>query len=144
MRHFPIRSHTDEQLGLVDADGVPAYVPPNPFNWPRATLGPRKQPAPRAIELPAVESVEPDPLGEIVTPKQLTAIYREHFRKFDSHLAAARHYHVSKGRISQLVTGRYLNCRRVLGALGIVQVQGVFRRVAIGIQRDGEIYRRVL
>ena len=128
MRHFPIRSHTDEQLGLVDADGVPAYVPPNPFNWPRATMGPARLPERREIELPAVE--EPD-LGDIVTPSQLAKLYREHFQKFESLEAVAKHYGLSHGRISQLQTGRFPGCRRVLADLGIAKVGDLFRRVAL-------------
>lgn len=124
MKHFSLRSHTNEQLGIVSADGEPCYLPPNPFNWPigRGTSA-------RLVRLAAAECEQ---LGEILPEAEVVAICREHFKTFGTLQDAARHYGLTDGRLSQIQNGIYVSCPRILKALGInYRRGGVYRRVTL-------------
>ena len=135
LKHRPWRTHTDEELGLtpecddgeaVDLTGLPEDLirQLSPELQKQAGLTPAAGPAnkPSATNEPLV-------LGETLTEAEVVAICRAHFATFDSLQAAADHYGLTDGRLSQIQTGIYVSCPRILRALGIHHKRGVYRRI---------------
>ncbi len=99
----PWRTHTDEELGIVPEDDM----------TPAPTAPPRSNAAPAQ---PAAA-----PTGDVLTTAEVAAICRAHFQTLGGLEAAAAHYGLSLGRLSQIQTGIDVGCPRVLKVLGIVR-----------------------
>ncbi len=105
----PWRSHTDEELGITEDQDMTTAAP-----------------------IPVRQHAEWKPSGDTLTIAEVADICRAHFSTFGNLQAAAEHYGLSDGRMSQIQTGIDVRCPRVLKALGIVRSRdGVFRRVEI-------------
>ena len=99
----PWRTHTDAQLGIVPEDDM--------------------TPAPTAPPRPAAAPAQPAaaPSDDVLTTAEVAAICRAHFQALGGSKAAAAHYGLSLGRLSQIQTGIDVSCPRVLKELGIVR-----------------------
>jgi hypothetical protein len=104
--HRPWRTHTDEQLGIVEEQE-------------RAPVAPRQAAAPAPAKPPS----------DTLTTMEVADLCRAHFKTFGNLQAAADHYGLADGRLSQIQTGLDVSCPRVLKVLGIVRERsGTFRR----------------
>lgn len=123
LAHGRWRRHTDEQIGLIDSEGEPAYVSPSPFNAPRLSnfRTRARKPSTHTADMPGI------PIDE----QEVVMICRRHFASFENLQVAAAHYGLTDGRLSQIQNGIAVGCPRVLGALGIKRYRGgEYRRVA--------------
>lgn len=120
------RRHSDEALGLINPEGEPSYAPPSPFNGPRLSFqGLSRRRSIARVQVPNVVATEP-----VLSEAEVVTICREHFAQLGGLVAAAAHYGLSQGRLSQIQTGIYVSCPRVQSALGIHHKSGVYRRIA--------------
>jgi hypothetical protein len=116
------RRHTDEQLGLVSLDGEPCYAPPGQFSPPRIS----------AERMHAHENTPAviEPTGDVISEAAVVGICRAHFATFTNLQEAADYYGLTNGRLSQIQTGIYVSCPRILKALDIKRDRdGLYRRI---------------
>ena len=74
--------------------------------------------------------VAADPAWDTLAEAEVVALCRAHFATFGDLVAAAEHYGLTDGRLSQIQCGIHVGCPRILQALGIKRERGgVYRRI---------------